>query len=499
MTASLDAGDHDITAIYTNDSNFYISTSNTLTQTVQQTTITMVVASASQPMSGQCITFTAFVVGQGFYLSPQGTVTFLDGSSALGTGALDDMGTATLSTSSLLSGSHTITAVYGGDSETAGSTSDALNLAVYTAGAALTVTSAANPSVEGEAVTFTATLGGISTSVGTVTFLDGNSPLAVAPLNSNTATFTTANLDAWVHDITAIYTNDTNFLLSTSNTLTQTVQQNTMTIVFASASQPMKGQSITFTAFVDGSTDDVLGTVTFLDGSSSLAVAPLNSFGMATFSTSTLAQGSHAIRVVYGGDSNSVGSTSAILNLNVYHTGSTLTVSSAANPSVEGAAVTFTATLGGSPTGAVTFLDDGITLGTGTFASGVATFTTASLSAWDHDITALYTDDTTFSLSTSNTLTQAVQQTTVTMVVSSVDLPILRQNIIFTAFVDGSTYDALGPVTFLDGSSPLGTGALDYMSTATFSTSTLALAITRSPSFTAATAVLWAAPQPSST
>jgi hypothetical protein len=43
-------------------------------------------------------------------------------------------------------------------------------------------------------------------------------------------------------------------------------------------------------------------------------VGALNSTGQATFATTTLAVGSHAITAVYGGDSNFSGSTATALN-----------------------------------------------------------------------------------------------------------------------------------------------------------------------------------------
>jgi hypothetical protein len=53
-------------------------------------------------------------------------VTFKDGATTLGTGTLNGSGQATFSTSLLTAGSHSITAVYGGDSDFNGSTSAAL-------------------------------------------------------------------------------------------------------------------------------------------------------------------------------------------------------------------------------------------------------------------------------------------------------------------------------------------------------------------------------------
>jgi hypothetical protein len=59
------------------------------------------------------ITLTGSVTATG--AAPTGTVTFLDGSTSIGTGTLNSSGTATLSVNNLTVGSHTITASYAGD------------------------------------------------------------------------------------------------------------------------------------------------------------------------------------------------------------------------------------------------------------------------------------------------------------------------------------------------------------------------------------------------
>jgi hypothetical protein len=56
--------------------------------------------------------------------TPTGTVTFMEGNKILGTATLDANGQATLFLFSLPSGQHTITAIYGGDGDFTGSTSD---------------------------------------------------------------------------------------------------------------------------------------------------------------------------------------------------------------------------------------------------------------------------------------------------------------------------------------------------------------------------------------
>ena len=129
-TAALPAGMQAITAEYLGDDNFSASTSAASAQTVAQgRTTTSVIPSVSTPVQGQAVTITATVgvvaPGAG---EPTGTVNFLDGSISLGSAPLDDTGTAVLTTSALAVGSHSITAVYQGDANFAGSTSGALAL-----------------------------------------------------------------------------------------------------------------------------------------------------------------------------------------------------------------------------------------------------------------------------------------------------------------------------------------------------------------------------------
>ncbi|NTU74214.1 hypothetical protein HGB07_08825, partial [Candidatus Roizmanbacteria bacterium] len=89
----------------------------------------------------------------------------------------------------------------------------------------------------------------------------------------------------------------------------------------------------------------------------------------------------------------------------------TTTLTSSKNPSTPGQSVTLTAkvsTSSGTPTGTVTFKDGTTTLGTGSLSSGQAKFTTTSLSAGTHSITAVYGGSTGYLTSTSSTLKQVV-------------------------------------------------------------------------------------------
>ncbi|MFP5230138.1 MAG: FG-GAP-like repeat-containing protein [Acidobacteriota bacterium] len=134
-TAALSAGAHSITAVYGGDANFSGSTSTAVTVTVTAApvltaTTTALTASATSAQTGTSITFNATVTPASGTAMPTGTVTFTDGASTLGTGTLSAGGSATYSTSSLAAGSHSITAVYSGDSNFSGSTSAALTVTI---------------------------------------------------------------------------------------------------------------------------------------------------------------------------------------------------------------------------------------------------------------------------------------------------------------------------------------------------------------------------------
>jgi uncharacterized repeat protein (TIGR01451 family) len=189
------------------------------------------------------------------------------------------------------------------------------------------LTSSGNPSFYGQPVTFTATVrnGASNLPAGNVVFEDGSTILGKETLSGGEATFTTSALSVGSHNITAIYGGDTNDYGSTSNTLTQVVNQDNTTTTLASSIIPsVLGQSVTFKATVNVNSPGAgtpTGTVTFYDGSTKLGTGTLSG-GVATFTTSTLPVGSNSITAVYGGDTNDQGSTSKVFTQQVdYHFG----------------------------------------------------------------------------------------------------------------------------------------------------------------------------------
>ncbi|HET9051063.1 MAG TPA: Ig-like domain-containing protein [Candidatus Dormibacteraeota bacterium] len=156
-----------------------------------------------------------------------GTVTFLDGSAVVGSAAVDATGAATLTTSALGIGTHSITASYGGDTGDTSSTSAPASVTVTADPTATSLSSSSPCSRSGQAVTFSTGVtspAGAPTATGSVRFLDGSRTLATATLGSaGTTTLTTAGLSIGSHAITASYLGDATHATSTSGTVIQTV------------------------------------------------------------------------------------------------------------------------------------------------------------------------------------------------------------------------------------------------------------------------------------
>jgi hypothetical protein len=162
--AEFAVGTHALTAIYSGDATHLGSTSAAVTVVVlplatqtKAQTVTMLTSSVNPAAGGQSVTFTANVVAAaGSIAAPTGVVTFLDGSTVLGTKTLVGSGVASFSTAALSVGVHAITASYTGDANSVASMSAVLRETVngtVTAGSgfSVSVTGAAKVGVGGVA------------------------------------------------------------------------------------------------------------------------------------------------------------------------------------------------------------------------------------------------------------------------------------------------------------------------------------------------------------
>ncbi len=108
-------GHSTISVQVTSLTNSAVTSSNTAILEAGSTTPAVTLYSSSiLSEAGQPVTFTTVVCVPGTGAPGTGTVTFMDGSTVLGTTALDANGAATISTSALTAGNHSITATYNG-------------------------------------------------------------------------------------------------------------------------------------------------------------------------------------------------------------------------------------------------------------------------------------------------------------------------------------------------------------------------------------------------
>jgi hypothetical protein len=451
---NLPLGTDPITASTPGDANNNPATSPSVIVTVVKAAPTVVVTSSLNPsIVNQSVTFTATAPS-----GATGTITFFDGPTVIGIGTLNG-GLATLTTSTLIVGSHTITVSYGGDTNNNPSTSAPLNQVVNKATPVIPppVVSSSNPPPN-TPVTITETVPpGVT---GTVTFSNGTTPLGTAPIVNGVATITVPSLPVGTDPITATTSGDANNNPATSSATIVTVAPTTPVLVapIVSSNNPPANTPVTITEPIPSG---VSGPVSFFDGGTLLGTATIVN-GQATLIVPSLPIGTHQITATAVDTFTNGPITSPPTQVTVAKTAITVTLASSANPSSSNQPVTFSATVHAGATGLVTFLDGTTILGTGTInLAGVATFTTSTLTIGSHSITAAYGGDSTYNAATSAVLTEVVGRIpTVTTIAASATAQLLHTGVTFTANVTAPNPNATGTVTFMEGTTILGTATL---------------------------------------
>ena len=158
-----------------------------------------------------------------------------------------------------------------------------------------------------------------ATPSGTVTFTSNQGTLGSAVVNSGTASVAVGSLNAGSYTVVANYSGDSNYAASSSSASQFTVGKLSSGISLTSnvTNSPgmFAGTNVVFTATVFASSASTIapsGTVTFYDNYSGAAVqlgsGNLTANGLsqsiATFSTISLAAGTHSVYALYNGDTN---------------------------------------------------------------------------------------------------------------------------------------------------------------------------------------------------
>lgn len=389
-------------------------------------TSTTLISSENPSRSGQAVTFTATVTAYSGSVPDGENVTFMNGTTVLGSAALTG-GTAVLTTKTLPVGTLNITASYAYDGTYGASTGQLSQLVKAIHGYPTTLTLTANPNpAYAQAVTLSAVVtstGGTIPDGEIITFHSGTTVMGTASTVGGVATLVIPwGFVPTTYHIQATYPGDATFQASTG-TVTAVVYGNpSATYLLSDSPNPsIYGQAVSFFVIVSANSAQYppppppTGEVRFMWDGSSIGSATLSGIppavSQATFTISTLNADTFPIQVVYSGDSLYAPSTSSVTSQVVLQATSSAMLTSSANPSAFGQAVTFTAKIT-SPTvvakGPVIFTAGTAILGTVELSSGAARLTTSSLPAGTTTVTVTYNGDSNIAKSSAS-VAQVVQ------------------------------------------------------------------------------------------
>jgi Bacterial Ig-like domain (group 3) len=372
-------------------------------------TSVVVIAPSTSVTVGQPVILEADISGGA---NATGTVTFYNGSNAIGTAQVSsnffyfslDSG-AQLSTTFSSSGVQNITARYSGDQFNSSSTSQPVSIGVYSnqlAATSVTLQASTTTPQYQTNVTLTAAVSP-SAVTGTVTFYNGTADIGSSPVNAGSASLTTSFAAGGTATLHAVYSGDYNYLSSTSNSLNMNISGPlvTMTTLQASTSSVAMGGNVTLTATLSPAT--VTGTVTFYSGSAAIGTANVNA-GVATLNTTFASAGDMALKAIFATNASWETSTSNQVSLFVTgDTPDTVVLQVAPSSLFIGDSATLTANI--SPveaTGTVVFYDGAQAIGTSSVAAGVATYVNRFLVSGSQSLTAVYSGDTSYLSNTSS-------------------------------------------------------------------------------------------------
>jgi RHS repeat-associated protein len=280
------------------------------TVTVTQVTPTLTVASSSSPSTyAGSVTLTATISS-----GPTGTVTFYDSGTSIGTGTISGA-TATLATTALAVGAHTITAGWAGNTNYSSVTSSAITQTVSQA--ALTITaSSATVSYGAPVPTITPLYSG---------WVNGQSSSSLTTQPTCTTAYTTTSAVGSSPSTSCSGAVDANYSI-TYVAGAVTITQVTPTLTVASSSSPSTyAGSVTFTATISSGPT---GTVTFYDSGTLIGTGTISGT-TATLTTTALAVGAHTITAGWAGNTNYSSVTSSAITQTVSQAALTITASSA--------------------------------------------------------------------------------------------------------------------------------------------------------------------------
>jgi Bacterial Ig-like domain (group 3) len=385
----------------------------TITLVGAPTISTVTLSSSPNPSKVNApVNLSATISGTG--VSATGNVTFLDGTTQIGTAALVN-GTAQFQTSSLSVGLHHLTAMFNGGVGLTSGTSNVVSQQVQATPIFSGITS--HTIVAG---TQSVSLGGTLSAPGPI-YPSGDHPVQVS-IGGNALPLTvgaqgvfsinnygTGGFAVGTYPITYSYPGDDSLaaVSDSSTTLTVTPAASlTPTVTLGSSANPSQAAApVTFKATVSGTGATPTGMIVFNDGATAIGTGTLIN-GVATLAISSLTPGTHTITAGYSGDSNYQAGISAAVQQQVVAGGGggpvTPTVTLAVDPTTaaSGATITFTVTVSSSngpvPTGSVTVSDStngNNRYGSSSLVNGIGVVTNSQIPPGTYTVTATYGGD----------------------------------------------------------------------------------------------------------
>lgn len=383
---------------------------------------------------------------------PTGSVSFSVDGSFLTTKTLANGKATYILNSALTTGTHQFVVTYYGDNTYAAETFSVLHVVLPPVYATTTVLTA-TPTViyTSQTVSLTATVSSVvPVPAGIVTFMDGTQTLGSRTIYGNPVlVFDTNLLAAGTHSLTAVYhgwqdpfNEQAIFQPSVSAPVTVVVNSiPTTTGLQVSSTSPTAGTVVTFAANVASGSGVPFGSATFYDGNVALGTSSLKADGSCTYSTASLAIGSHSITAAFNANATFAASTSAAIVVTVTPAATNLipaavivSVSSAGDESVMVANVWPQSS---DFSGEVVFLDGGTILGKAQVdGHGTASLSVPAFRNGDHTFFASFTGEARLAPAASPALAERLPENregfSLTASAKSVDLTSSGSDVFFT-------------------------------------------------------------------
>ncbi|QSI28274.1 LysM peptidoglycan-binding domain-containing protein [Variovorax sp. RKNM96] len=465
---NLPVGGGYLSAVYGGDQSNTQSTSNSVIQLVDPSTqgiktqATLTVAQTyanlgvAQRLSVEVVQIQT-AGGVSSVVVTEGVVDFYSDSTYLGSAEISN-GKAILFSDQIKNGSSSLSAIYRGNSTSAGSRSEGVSHLTLKAPTTLDLTASAASGTQDDTITLTARVAGVGVT-GVVTFFSGKTVLGVASVVNGQATLAVNYLAVGTNRIQAGYAGDANNLEGFAQGPSLQISAGT------GAAQPIvRFGTVSTGVGIQGRTEAVglpmtmytvgfggdqqypwTGTYSYFDGDTLVGSYEIvggrtevngRAFGLPV--------GDREITVVYSGsayNASSTGSTGTAWQAHVQPAATNTQLTSSRPQTVAGAPVTLTATItpqkpshphwgdrttAPAASGTVTFYSGTTVIGTAQILNGVATLTTNNLPLGSNNITAQYSGDDNNAQSTSAAARQEVIANATPMSWSSTGLSATR-------------------------------------------------------------------------